>query len=480
MMTLTHRIYYLMGGVWRRRYVVVIPVIILPIIGGLVGVMGKQSYSTHTSMLIQETAKHNPFLEDFALSANLKDRMAGLDILLHSRHILRKVALSESLITKDTPDSKVDNVIADLSSKIVMNLAGADLINITYKSDEAEGMKEVLESVSEHFIEELLAPERSSVEKSEEFLSRQLDKFEYDLSEAEHKLAEYKSLHSEELPELYHSAISRLSSLRHKRLEKKSELSGAKKSLEQLSARLASTSPVIGKIEEELVQLKSQLVILQARYTNEHSAIKGLERKIERLEKDRSSVMAKKYNINTERLWDLASSVDPSNAEKSSPLLLSQLEGLQRQKSQIESLEGELVGLDFSIEKLEKDTSNHGEKERRLIELQRDLNVKRKFYEELLRRYEMARVTRELGRFEQDERIKVIDRPFKPSFSSNPAPILFVLSGLFGGFFLGLGLVVILEMIDSSIRRRDQLVKITEVPVLTRLPSIDNIHKYRI
>ena len=44
----------------------------------------------------------NPFLEDLAVSAMLKDRIGALKTLLHSRHILGTVAEKRGLIDEKT------------------------------------------------------------------------------------------------------------------------------------------------------------------------------------------------------------------------------------------------------------------------------------------------------------------------------------------------------------------------------------------
>ena len=77
MSTILSRVLYALHAVWRHRYLITIPMLTLPIIGLLVGLLSPKHYSSHTSLLIQETAKMNPFLEDFAISAMLKERMDG-------------------------------------------------------------------------------------------------------------------------------------------------------------------------------------------------------------------------------------------------------------------------------------------------------------------------------------------------------------------------------------------------------------------
>lgn len=63
--------------------------------GVVIGLLSPKQYVSHTSMLVQETSKMNPFLEDLAVSSQMKERFSGLQTLLHSRHILGKVALEQ-------------------------------------------------------------------------------------------------------------------------------------------------------------------------------------------------------------------------------------------------------------------------------------------------------------------------------------------------------------------------------------------------
>jgi len=82
MNNLQFRLYFILSGAWRRRYAIFIPTLILPLVAVLLGSIGPKYYASHTSMLIQETAKLNPFLEDLAVSSMLKERINSLKILL--------------------------------------------------------------------------------------------------------------------------------------------------------------------------------------------------------------------------------------------------------------------------------------------------------------------------------------------------------------------------------------------------------------
>lgn len=82
----------------------------------------------------------------------------------------------------------------------------------------------------------------------------------------------------------------------------------------------------------------------------------------------------------------------------------------------------------------------------------------------------MAKLTRSLGVFEQEKRVKIIDRPYTPSGPSNLPTILYAIAGIVGGIGLGVGMAVIAELCDTSIRRKDEIKALNPAPVLSRIP----------
>ena len=152
--------------------------------------------------------------------------------------------------------------------------------------------------------------------------------------------------------------------------------------------------------------------------------------------------------------------------------MISQLERLQESQSQVSSLEKQTESLEREILKLQVKVTGFGRHEQRLGELARDTTVNRKIYEDLAERHQLARVTGALGKAEESERIKLIDPPFTPLAPSNLPVLIFIILGGVSGIFLGLGLAIVAEILDLTIRHRQQLEGIIGVPVLTRLPQL--------
>ncbi|MGO2320856.1 MAG: Wzz/FepE/Etk N-terminal domain-containing protein, partial [Vibrio toranzoniae] len=179
------RLLILLNAMWRQRYVILVPILVLPFVGFGVSKLAPTKYDAHTSMLIQETAKMNPFLKDIAVSTMLKDRISALRTLLHSRHVLYSVAEELKLLTPEMSNFDKETLISDLSQRLSVTQLGKDFLKISLSSNTPIGMEATLQSVSEHFIEQLLAPERSSIQDSSSFLKVHIDERSAELAKAE-------------------------------------------------------------------------------------------------------------------------------------------------------------------------------------------------------------------------------------------------------------------------------------------------------
>ena len=468
-------IFAILAGAWRRRYLIAVPILLMPFVGLAGGILSPKSFETFTTILIQEPAKQNPFLEDLTVATNLQGRMEALNALLHSRHILGEVAYTRGMITDETPEREVQRVIGQLSRSLSARLVGEELVEIRYRAKDPSDMAEVLKLVSIRFVERIIAPQRSSIANSESFLNSELEARRTDLDEAEQKLAEYKNNHAEALPELHAANVSRLDRMRQTLALKTAELDGARSALQSMKHRISQTNPVVGRLEEEVVEIRSQLAVLRARYTDRHSRVQAALRQLRTLEEERSRLLTQSAALDDadmDRLWNMATMARVTMEEGVQPLLVSQFQALQAAENQELTLTQEVEGLTAEVAKLETQVADFGDHERRLIELNREISVKRKIYQDLAERHQLARVTGSLGRAEEQERVMLIDPPFQPMAPSNLPLPMFVIAGLFGGIALGCGLALAVELMDTRLRRRDQLSDVIGVPVLARIPVL--------
>lgn len=249
-------------------------------------------------------------------------------------------------------------------------------------------------------------------------------------------------------------------------------LAAADAALADLRKRLVGTNPVIGRLEQDIVQVSGELAMLRVRYTSDHSEVIAAERKLQRLQDERRQVFEASKSIDTQdidRLWNIAAGLAQGD-RNAPPLLVTQMQNLQEAQSRRTALTQDVEQLRRSMADLQAGMAASGSIEQELQQLERALVQAREAHDALAKRYELARVTGALGTFEAPERIKVADATGDPSQPASPPRILFVLGGLVAGLALGCALTFLAEMFDPVVRHAAEFARIFGAPLLGRLP----------
>ena len=103
----------------------------------------------------------------------------------------------------------------------------------------------------------------------------------------------------------------------------------------------------------------------------------------------------------------------------------------------------------------------------------RDYQNASDFYNKLLAEKSQASVVGGMVKDEGSEQFQVIDPAELPQRPTFPKRSLFAAGGLAGGLALGVGLVLLLEMNDKSLRCEQDVEALLRVPMLAHLPLID-------
>ena len=141
--------------IWRRRYLIVIPFLVVPPLAIVASMVVPKAFEARMKILVQEPAKLIPFLSDFAVGQNLKERMAALDALLHSEQVVGEVL--KELRGEEIVDKKLREVmIKDLSTAISADFIGTDLIELKIRRPWPAGLAETLNRVGDLFILSLI------------------------------------------------------------------------------------------------------------------------------------------------------------------------------------------------------------------------------------------------------------------------------------------------------------------------------------
>jgi hypothetical protein len=111
--------------------------------------------------------------------------------------------------------------------------------------------------------------------------------------------------------------------------------------------------------------------------------------------------------------------------------------------------------------------------EREYHDLTRDLDNARLRYQEIRTKQGEARVAQSLESDRQGERFTLIDPPLPPEEPVSPNRPLIAIAGLILSLALAAAVAMLREVLDSTIRSRDELLQLVGVAPLALIPRIE-------
>ena len=146
-------IYLMLYALYERGRVLLVALLVVPVLVIAIGLSSQKYYVNHATILIEESALLNPFLDDLSFSFELSDRMEALQTLVLSRKVCRPLPKIRSLSMNRR--AMLKSIVCSKSSQKHCHFLwwAMNLFVFTLNGPSGEQMKPVLEQVVEHFIQ---------------------------------------------------------------------------------------------------------------------------------------------------------------------------------------------------------------------------------------------------------------------------------------------------------------------------------------
>jgi uncharacterized protein involved in exopolysaccharide biosynthesis len=305
------------------------------------------------------------------------------------------------------------------------------------------------------------------------------------LEQLESTLQNYRRLHMGELPEQLDSNLRLMETIRiqiEERRERlrseRSRLASADSEIERMkidlerdrNSRLYPTAPAGSRESQELQpldQLKEQLASLRANYTDQHPDVIRLRKRVEemtRQAKTEAPVLEKESTSQAVGTGTAPQSpLDRALAER----IRQRLEIL----SSINSLQEDISKSDRQIREYQQRIERTPKREEELLSLKRDYDNLQSSYRSLLNRKIEADMAVNMEKKKKGEQFRILDYAKLPEKPVSPNLKKFFFVSLAAGLAFGFGIILLLEFMDTSIRRTEELEK-AGIKVLATLPPL--------
>jgi uncharacterized protein involved in exopolysaccharide biosynthesis len=212
-----------------------------------------------------------------------------------------------------------------------------------------------------------------------------------------------------------------------------------------------------------LTALQSQLLSLQARYTEDHPDVIKTKADIAEVKKRLAEV-------------NDAAAKGPDQPLKASASEPPEIRQLRLQVHQYEEVLNQATReqkrLSDQIRNYQSRVAISPEVEEKYKQLTRDYDTAQKFYADLLAKRSTSEMATDMEKRQQGEQMHLLNAASLPESPSFPNRLLFAAGGLGGGLVIGLGLALWVELRDKSIRNEADVLASLQMPVLVALPWV--------
>ena len=451
------------AAAWRYRWATVACAWVLSAAGWVGSTFIPNQYEASARLYVDADAVLTPLLKGLAIDNQVNGQLDVLQRTLLSRPNLEKLISNTDLDLSITGPADLERLVQTLGTSIRISPQTKNLFTITYRNTSPKLAFDVVQTILTTFIESKTGNNRSEMQNAQMFLDQQLASYEGKLREAEKRRAYIDLLPSDANGvsrfEQAQNTVRMLQGQLQDQIMRRDMLKGELSSMPPMlvtetDARgvplggLAPTTPEQAKLK----QAEDQLAELRLRYTDQHPDVVELRKRIEIL-----------------RAAAAASAKAPAAAGKAAD------QTPQRSRSQpnpvYEQIKVRLVEAEANQASLQRQLADATKERDRLQEiarsapglqaeytnLNRDYDVLRKNYEELLARRESMRIGSAAEADADKIKIQIVDPPQVPQNPVAPKRVMLVTGVLLAALGAGFGLALLLAQFDQSFHTLDEL-----------------------
>jgi polysaccharide chain length determinant protein (PEP-CTERM system associated) len=355
---------------------------------------------------------------------------------------------------------------------------------IRYSSGSPELAQQVNRELASLFIEENLRSQQQLSEGTTAFLANELTTARAKLEEQEAKVRAFKAQHLGVLPSQLETNVQILSGLQAQLLSTQRGLDSAKQqklylesllqqyqSLEatQTTADSGMTSPdLLGK---QLQDLHRRLAEARSIYTDNYPDVVALRDEIAKTEKLKKQI---EDQIAADKKSDQAA--DKSGVSEESkpgtPTIMQLQSQLKANQFEIQNYQSHEKVLESQIAAYQARLNLTPATEQQMAEVSRGYEESKSNYNSLLQKQMQSELATSLQHRQQGEQFRLIDPASLPDKPSAPNHLLISLGGLAAGLAIGLGLAILLEIINVRVWHESDLEGLVPARVLVGIPRL--------
>ena len=467
-------------GMWQRRWWGLAATWIGAIAGAVALVMMPDKYEASARVFVDTDSILKPLMSGLAVQPNVQQQISIVTRTLLSRPNMEKLVRTTDLDLGLRTARDKDSLIDDLLGAIKLSSAGQNnLYVVTYRDPQPEKARRVVQSLVSMFVESSLGDSRKDADTARRFIEEQIHAYEKKLAEAENRVKEFKLRNMglmntdgrdffarmATLSEQINKARLDVRAAEQSRDAMKRELEGAGSSA---SAQAPGDPPpaediAVPEIDARLQPLKQNLDDMLRRFTDKHPDVVNTRRVIAELEEQKKK-----------EIEDRKRNMKPSDPMAGNPVAQQLRIALAESEANVASARAQLAEYEARFNQARTNAQRVPEIEAELAALNRDYEVQRRNYDQLVTRRESVQLAGELDSTSAVIDFRIIDPPRVSPKPVAPNRLVILPLALLGALALGGAVAFLVSLVLPTVHDGRTLREVSGRPVLGSVSLVPN------
>lgn len=436
-------------------------------------------YEASARIFVDTQSILKPLMSGLAIQPNVEQQVMMLSRTLISRPNVEKLIRMADLDLKIKGKAEQEELIENLTKTLKIQSVGRDnLYTLSYRDTEPAKAQRVVQALVSIFVESSLGDKRQDSDSARKFIDEQIQNYEKKLQEAETRLKDFKLRNIELQTGEGKSSVDRLSDLTMELSRSRLALREAENSRDAMRRQIIGEEPVLlpespgadsgvslPEIDGRIDTQKRNLDSLLQRYTEQHPDVVGTRRLIKDLEEQkRQELLARKK----------FAAANPGSAVSNNPVYQQLKVSLAESEANVASLRARVSEYEMRYKRITDMLKTQPQLEAEYTQLNRDYDINKKNYEQLVSRRESAELTGDLDAAGSVADFRLIDPPRASSNPVAPNRLLLLPLGLLLGLAAGLFAAFVASQIRPVFFEGKSLRDVTGLPVLGTVSLIPN------
>ena len=480
MQELINQVTSILRGMWQyRRLGVLVAWIIAAAVAAAVMTMPNR-FEASARVFVDTQTILRPLMAGLAVQPNIEQQITMLSRTLVSRPNVEKLIRMADLDLAVKTDAERAALIEGTINAVSIRSVGRDnLYTLSYRGESPDKALRVVQSLVTIFVESSLGDTKSDSEGARRFIEEQIKNYEAKLTEAESRLMNFRLRNIElqgqgglDMAGRMAELSNTLSQARLELREAESARATARRQLDQARAELRNPSSAapfsiaVPELDARIEPVRRNLDALLQRYTEQHPDVINARRLLKELEEQKRKEIAELQRQAQANPNQTLVSTNPALAELSKVADAAEVQasGLRARGSEYES----------RMVRAQQQIKLAPQMEAEQSQLNRDYEVNRKNYDDLVKRRESITMSGELDSSASLADFRVIDPPRADPKPVAPNRLLLMPLALLAALVSGLGIAFVMTQVRPVFFDATTLRGAAELPVLGVVSAVRN------